>query len=119
MENPKIEWMKTERQKCLKFTFFDKLTEDGAVAGIKKWKNYFAEYPDDKITLIWDCLNMSGYDPAARSQWQTTIKEMKNQMDTIWLITNSVLIRMGASAMSVFASFKIKVVTSEKEINLT
>lgn len=118
MENPKIEWLKSYQQKCLKFTFNEKLTEENAIVGVDKWKNCFSNYPNNKITLIWDCKSMSGYDPNARNYWQAAMKEMKNQIDTIWLITNSVLIRMGASAMSVFASFKIKVVSSEQEIEI-
>jgi phosphopantetheine adenylyltransferase len=59
---------------------------------------------------------MGGYDTEARLQWQKTLKELENQIDTVWLITQSSLIKMGASVMSLFTKLKIQVVRSESEI---
>ncbi len=59
---------------------------------------------------------MKGYDSAARVQWTEALKEMKPQIDTIWLITNSTIIRMGAYVMGMVSSLDIKVVGAETEI---
>ena len=116
MENPKIEWKNNPKKKCLKFTFNDRLGEQDAVSAIEKWQKSFKTFPREKILLIWDCLTMTGYESGARNHWQNALKEMKEQIDSIWLITNSGFIRMGASVMSVFSSYPIKVVSSENEI---
>ena len=118
MENPKIEWTQKSGKNCLKFTFFGKFTEQDARTALDKWKQAFSANPQDKTVLIWDCLKMTDYDHEARTIWQNACKEMKGQIDAIWVLTNSILIRMGASVISVFTSLKIKVVSSEQEIRM-
>ncbi len=118
MDSPRIEWRKNTAKKCLKFTFADRLTEENAKTAVKIWQDSFKSYPKEKIVLLWDCNKMTGYDPSARNIWQSALKEMKNQIDCIWLITNSSLIKMGATFMSVFASYPINVVKTEEEIKI-
>ena len=59
---------------------------------------------------------MKGYESAARAKWTDALKEMKPQIGTIWLISDSALIRMGASVMSMLSSINIKAISSESEI---
>ena len=118
MENPKIELQQNSSKKCLKFTFEQRLTEQDAKSAIESWQNAFSSNPNDKFIMIWDCIKMTGYDSGARIIWQDALKKMKNQIECIWLITNSSLIKMGASVMSVFASYPLIVVGSEQEIKL-
>jgi hypothetical protein len=68
------------------------------------------------ITLIWNCQEMTSYDTAARIQWQQTLKDLSDQIETIWLITDSRMIRMGAAVMALFSSLNIKPVDSEAAI---
>jgi len=116
MENPKIEWVNKSGKQYLKFTFTGKFTMDDAVPALDRWRQMFAEKNGQKISLIWDCLQMDDYEHEARTLWQNGCKEMKEQIEIIWVITNSLLIRMGASVISVFTSLKLKVVGSEGEI---
>lgn len=116
MDNPNIQWIKKSGQDCLKFTFSGKFREQDAVTATENWRQIFATKKQEKIILIWDCLEMHDYDQQARALWQSACKEMKDQITVIWVITNSILIRMGASVISVFTSLKIKVVSTEKEI---
>jgi hypothetical protein len=117
MDNPKIEWISKAGRDCLKFTFREKFTEQDAAASLDKWRQAFAGQAQ-KVPLIWDCLAMNDYDHEARTIWQNACKDMKDNIDVIWVITNSILIRMGASVISVFTSLKIKVVSSESDIHL-
>jgi len=59
---------------------------------------------------------MSGFENKARVIWQKAIKRLKNQIAVVWLITDSKTIKTGAKLMSLFTSFEIKVVKTEKEI---
>ena len=113
---PKIEWDNRHGTPCLRFTFSQRLSEQGARAAIAEWRRAFDAVPFGKIVLLWDCREMSGYDSEARIQWQETLKELKPRIKTIWLITDSSLIRMGASVMSLFSSLTIKAVRSEDDI---
>lgn len=102
----------------MKFTFKGNFSEQDARTAVENWRQTFAAKPQDKIILIWDCLEMHDYDQQARTLWQNACKELKSQIDVIWVLTNSILIRMGASVISVFTSLKIKVVSSENDIQI-
>ena len=117
-ENPKVECCQKSGRNCLKFTFSGVLEEYNAKAAITKWKHEFRSKPDEKFTLIWECLDMKGYDSPSRIAWQNAMKELKPQIDTIWLIATLKLIKVGAQIMSVFTSINVKVVESEEQIVL-
>jgi len=115
-ENPVLEIYQKSGRNCLKFTFSGILEEQDARHAITRWKHEFRSKPDEKFILIWECLNMKGYDSQSRIAWQNALKEMKSQIDTIWLIASLKLIKVGAQIMSVFTSLNIKVVDSEDQI---
>ena len=118
MSNPKIEWAQKSGKNCLKFTFQESFGEQDAESAIREWRETLATKPQERIVHIWDCLAMKDYDQQARAMWSETCKELKDQIDTIWVITNSLLIKMGATVISVFTSLNIRVVSSEDDIRL-
>jgi phosphopantetheine adenylyltransferase len=117
-KNPQIEWTKISGKQCLKFIFGEKLTAQEAEVAIAEWRKAFQSRMDGAIILIWDCRKMTDYDNDARAQWIEAIKEMKSQIDTIWLISTSGFIRTGASIMSFFVNMQIKPVSCESEIEV-
>lgn len=118
MNNPTIGWSEISGKKSLKFTFTGQLTVDEAIEAIGKWRTICSSKIDGKIVMVWDCLEMTGYDPQARNEWQKALKEMKIHIDSLWVVSESSLIRMGTMAMAMFASYKIKVVASSDLISL-
>ena len=114
--NPTIEWSLKSGRQCLRFIFGERLTVKEAEVAIGEWREAFQSKMDTSIILIWDCRKMNGYDSAARAKWTEALKEMKSQIDTIWLITDVAIIKMGASVMGMFSSLHIKTVSSESEI---
>lgn len=117
--NPEIKWKKTRGNDCLCFTFNGTLTKDDAEVATEEWRELFESRKNEKILLVWQCLEMKGYEPMARKVWQDATKEFKNQIDEIWLISNSIIIQAGAKIMSLFTSYDIRVAKSEEEISLT
>jgi len=111
--NPFIEWCQVNSHDCLKFTFKERLTLRNAEIAIVQWKKLFELNPEKKIVLIWHCLEMTGYEPMARIRWQKAIKELKDQIDCVWLISDSKLIYAGAKIMSMFTSFNINIARNE------
>ena len=115
----KIDLYLLKDEECLKFTFKDKFKEEDAVTAVEEWRDLFASLKGEKILLIWDCLEMRGFETKARIAWQQAMKELKDQIDCVWLITNSKIIKAGAKVMSAFTKFTINVVKSENKIILT
>lgn len=110
-----VKWSIKNGKKYLHFLFDEYLNKDQAQKLIQDWEKLTVNH-SDKICLIWDCSKMEGYDPDARKLWQDKLKKIKSSIETIWLISNSNIIKMGASIMSMFMPFKIKNVSSENEI---
>ena len=115
---PLVELCTVQEKPCLKFTFTGTLTETGAIEAIKKWEEIFNADPSKSYNLVWICHKMTGYEPKARIIWQNTMKRYKQQIMSIWLVTNSALIRAGGMIMSAFTSYDIKVVSTEEKIKL-
>ena len=116
VSNPQIELCNVKQNNCLKFSFNGILAEDEAREAVMVWKSFFNEKSGEKLTLIWDCNRMAGYDPGARIIWQNTLKELKDQISSIWLISTSSMIKSGAMIVSMITKLNIKVIQSENEI---
>ena len=102
----------------MRFIFGERLTEKEAVIAIQEWKAAFQSKMDESIVLIWDCKQMRGYENNARAHWIIALKEMKSQIDSIWLITDSAVIKLGAAIMGSLTSQTIKAVSCESEVVL-
>ncbi len=115
-ENPRVQLVEIKGNECVKFTFKGHFTEEDAKYGVGEWNDFFKSAGTEKVTVIWDAVQMTGFDNNARVVWQKAIKEFKKQIDCIWLIADSKIIRAGAKAMSLFTSFCLKAVKTEDEI---
>jgi hypothetical protein len=115
-QNPRIEWSQISGKECLRFIFGERLTVNEAEVAIEEWRKAFQSKIDKAIILIWDCNKMRGYDSDARVKWTVALKEMKSQIDSIWLISDSQVIRIGASVMGFFSNLDIKPISAESEI---
>lgn len=116
--NPIIEWSETSGRECLKFTFGENLSAEEAVEAIAEWKRCISEKANKPIVLIWDCRKMARYETAARDRWTAALKEMKKDIESVWLITDNLFIRFGAFIMSTLCAVKINVIHSEDEISI-
>jgi hypothetical protein len=66
METFKIEVFNKNYKKYIKFIFNGRLETRDSKNTIIKWKEIFAQIPDRKYIIIWDCIRRQGYDHAAR-----------------------------------------------------
>ena len=115
-EKLSIELCQLSNEDCLKFTFTENFNESQAIEAVDEWKYLFENSKGEKTRLVWDCTNMKGYEGKALKVWQQAMKDLKNQIDTVWLITDSNMIKAGAKLISVFSKFSIKVVKSANQI---
>lgn len=113
---PTLEWKELEGKPHLRFKFERHLSADDCRTVIAEWRQAFDERPGREIPLIWEASSMKGYDSEARKMWQEAMRDMKDRIAVIWLVTESPIVNMGASVMSLFSSIAITVVKSEDEI---
>lgn len=118
MDNPTIEWVHKSGEHCLKFIFQGNFTEHEATIATPRWREALSSKPHERIIHIWDCLDMDDYDQEAKKIWIENCKKFRGQIDTIWLISDSMLINMGAKIISLVTYLNIRTVKSEADIRL-
>lgn len=118
LKYPLIEWCAIKSKTCLRFTFKGTLTKEDAERASEEWKNIFSRENINDVIIVWHCIEMKGYEPMARSIWQNTLKELKNQIKCIWLVTDSSIIKTGALIISTFTSYNIRIAKSEDNIEI-
>ncbi|MFA5646762.1 MAG: hypothetical protein WC951_00515 [Bacteroidales bacterium] len=114
-QNPVIEVKKLNGKEYIYFTFQGKFLEKDAEKAIGIWAGHFQK-GNIARPHIWDCKEMTGYEPMARIIWQKAMKELKGNISKIWLISESPVILAGAKILSLFTSFDISPVKSENDI---
>jgi len=118
MHSTDMEWKTIEGKRFIKFTFHGHFSAKEAIPAISQWRNEFQkEIPaGHKVNIIWDCLDMSGFDPNVKKTWQKTLKDHSGQIREIWIISTNPVIRVAALTMGLFSSYKIRTVISEMDI---
>lgn len=116
--NPFIDWRPIQGKTFLYFKFEGTLKVEEAEYGIERWDTCFedAKHTSEKISLVWNCLQMKNYETEARIAWQNAVKKHRANIENIWLITDSVTITAGAEIISFFTSLKIRPIKSFEEL---
>lgn len=107
-----IFWKECNGWNCLVFKFNGKLTAKNAASAIERWEKELDEYEAADARIIWECTNMTGWEPKARRMWQKTLQKNKMRIARIWVVTNSAKIKAGAQIMMTFTSYPIKTIKS-------
>jgi hypothetical protein len=113
-----IERFTLNNKECLKLNLNGILNQKDAIRVCSEWKAIAELDKTKKFVVILNAKNMIDYEPMTRNSFQNTMKELKNQIDQIWVVSNSNLIRGGAAIMGLLTSFTIKAVDSEDLIVL-
>jgi hypothetical protein len=112
-----IEEIKINNRECLRFNFSGVLKQKDAVQVCSEWKT-ISQTTKKKYVIIFNATKMVDYEPMTRNSFQSTMSELKSQIDQIWVVSESKLIRGGAAIMGMFTSFSIKAVDSEEHIEM-
>lgn len=102
----------------LHFTFIGHLAEGMAVEAISRWNEEMTKIKlnGSKISVVYDCREMSGFDTSARKQWQTAMTTHKPLIGVIWIISDNLFILAAAKTMGVLTGFPIKAARTPHEI---
>jgi hypothetical protein len=111
-----IEQISIHDKECIKLNFGSVLNQKDAIRVCNEWKAVSQVDKTKKYVIIFNAKDMIDYEPMTRTSFQNTMKELKDQIDQIWVISESKLIRGGAAIMGMLTSFSIKAVNSEEQI---
>ena len=112
-----VQWQTIEGQPCLFVDFEGHLDREGAQERLEAIDAALAER-EGPIVMIWEASEMSGYDKDARTLWQEHLVRTKPRLKAIHLVTNSFVIRMGASVVSMFMRYPIRTWASMDAVRL-
>lgn len=111
-----VAWEGQGGGKRLGFRFPAELTTEAATEAIRMWREAVESTGREPVTLVWDCRIMKGYSSDARRAWQDALQEMKIRTGTVWLVSGSPFVRLGAMLMGKALSIEIKSVDSPDAI---
>jgi hypothetical protein len=113
-----VEEILINSKRFIRLNFEAKLSALQAQEICDKLKKIYKINENNKQTMIFNSLEMQDYEPKARVIFQETLRELKSQIDMIWLISDSKIIVGGAAIMSLLTKIKIQTVKSEDFITV-
>lgn len=115
MNHVTVQWQTLEEHSYLRFSFIGELTVQEALKAVDHWR-VESDKSENRIDLIWNCLEMTGFEGEARKIWQKTMSEQKNKTGNIWLVVTNPLIRVSARTIALLTGYNLKTVTREADI---
>lgn len=98
----------------IRFDFKGTLTYPDAFEAIEEWKRHMTSA--EKKDIIYNCLEMSGFESEARKLWQATQHEYKPKIASIWVVTTNMFILTAAKTMGLLTGYSIKVAKRIEEV---
>jgi hypothetical protein len=111
-----IEQIRRAGKDFLRFTFEGVLTQKEAISLCNVWRKHCYDRPDTRFIIVFNATKMINYEPQARITFQKSIKELLDNIEKIWVVTDSKIILGGASIMSLIIGLPILAVRSEEQI---
>jgi hypothetical protein len=103
---PNVYWTEIDGQQCLAIRFVGNLSADAARSALDEVRAALRDR-GDKINMVWDAAEMTGYETEARTLWQQGMAELKSRIHAIHLVADSAIIRMGAAVVGMFIGYPI------------
>ena len=97
------------------FHFQDHFSTTAAEKACEIWTD-FHEKNASSLIHIWDCTSMKSFDMAAKNVWMGKMKDHKDYIERIILISDSIFIRGAARLMSKFSKHPLAVYKSIEEV---
>lgn len=111
-----VKWERRGSGQALEFEFPEELTLAAAEEALRTWRKELEAAGQERVTVVWDCRRMKGYDSQARKVWQDALQELKSRIGTVWMVSGSSFVRLGAMLMGKALSIEIRSVDSPQAI---
>ena len=115
----KIEHFPVLGKNCFRFEFMGELNEKFSQGACLAWEKEFEKAnPTSKYTLVWDCLSMTGFDLASKTEWMETLNLLEDKIEKVIVIAKEPSIRDVVQMMLKLFAFETRLVKSYGDINL-
>jgi hypothetical protein len=102
---------------ALHFIFKGKFTEEASKISSEAWRDEFNNnFQINDYAIIWDCLQMNGFEIGARKEWYSTLSSFSKRIRKVYVVSDSILIRGAARVMLNFFGMKSEIVSSYDQI---
>lgn len=100
----------------MRFVFKGHFNQEICQAATSVWSQKFDSQPNESYDLLWDCTQMDGFDYDARNDWMETMTRYSERINSIHVVSNSILIRGAARVMGKFTKYDMKVYKTLEEL---
>ena len=104
----RVLWKRLDGRDALVCYFPEHLTTAAAADAAGRIESLLANNRHGAVPFVWECSRMQNYDAEARAGWQRLLQDNREQIGTIHLVTTSALIKIGATALSMFTGITVK-----------
>ncbi|MCS6967361.1 MAG: hypothetical protein RMJ44_02955 [Cytophagales bacterium] len=112
-------WEIIQNRKCLVLTFNGIFTEAEAEKFTQQLSQEMQSCKEDeKVPIVCRCYHMVDYEAHARIIFQNFLQTYLDKIDSLWIITESVVIRYGGKLIGMFVEIPVRVVNEESKVLL-
>ncbi|WP_258100224.1 STAS/SEC14 domain-containing protein [Marinoscillum pacificum] len=104
-------------EQTLRFDFKGKFDLATCTEAVNIWQNEFDRLNGGKISIIWDCSQMSGFDIEAQREWVKWMKGLSDQIEKVIVVADNIVIRGAARLILKLFHFKSEVYSSISAIS--
>ncbi len=101
------------------FTFKGNFNREASRVAIEAWVKEFETNQRGTYQMVWDCMEMKDFDIRAKNDWMEALAANSIRVDTIFIVSDSILIRGAARLMAKFSKLNIQVCKSYEELTNT
>lgn len=112
-----IDTISIKGNSCIRFAFKGHFNNEVCVAASTSWSKKFDENLDGSYDLVWDCTQMDGFDYDARNEWVSTLSKYSERINSIHVISDSLLIRGAARLIGKISKYDMQVYKTIDELN--
>ena len=114
-QNLDIEEKKIDGEHYLYFIFKGKFTEDVSIKSCAAWSKKINS-STDKYTLVWNCLDMDGFETSAKNEWLNTLKLTNDKISKVLVVSDNIIIRGASRLMLKIMSFESELIKTADDL---
>lgn len=118
METVSLAWVTLHEKETFKISINGLFSKKEAETAAATWREMFKSRPTKKNVVVCDCRYMIDYEPMARAVWQKALAELKPQIQSMWVISESKSILAGAAILGMFTSYKIRIASTPDQVTI-